>query len=303
MSGAASALAKLVDQPLERSGRASGAGEMNAMGPIDDIKREAGLVPIEGYGFAVDAGTLAQHLTLIEQAVVRQRRLTLFDLNLHSLYFYLQDPAFRAAYAAAVVKIDSIPIVMMMRALGRPVEREHRVTGVDFVWPLLELAARQRWRVFCLGNYQATLDAALPIVRQRLPGIAIDGHHGFFDQAPGSAGSLELIAQINRCQPQIVTVGLSSPLEQRWVAAHRHLIDAPVVLTWGACMEYVAGAVRTPPRWMGRWGLEWAFRLLEDPKRFGHRYLVEPWLLLLLLVRHNLTRRRPLGSLRPVDRG
>jgi N-acetylglucosaminyldiphosphoundecaprenol N-acetyl-beta-D-mannosaminyltransferase len=253
-----------------------------------DLLTAAGIAVVDGYGFRVHAGTLAQHLRLIELAIAERRKITVYDLNLHSLYFYLQDPAFAAAYHDAVVKIDSIPIVMMMKLLGRPVERDHRVTGADFAWPLFEQVGAHGWRVFCLGNYQPTVDAALPIARARVPGIAIDGHHGFFDQTPGCPGSLAMIEQINRFGADVLTVGLSSPYEQRWVAAHRHLIDAPVVATWGACMEYVAGTVSTPPRWMGRWGLEWAYRLAENPRRFGHRYLVEPWLLLALLLRHNL---------------
>ncbi len=67
------------------------------------------------------------------------------------------------------------------------------------------------------------------------------------------------------------------PRQEAWVAAHLDAIEAPVILTCGACMDYVAGVVPTPPRWAGRVGLEWLFRLLAEPRRLARRYLVEPW--------------------------
>jgi N-acetylglucosaminyldiphosphoundecaprenol N-acetyl-beta-D-mannosaminyltransferase len=76
------------------------------------------------------------------------------------------------------------------------------------------------------------------------------------------------------------------------VHAHRGQISANAILLAGAALDYVAGAVPTPPRWAGRWSLEWAFRLAAEPRRLGRRYLVEPWPVLGLFVREWLRRGR-----------
>jgi N-acetylglucosaminyldiphosphoundecaprenol N-acetyl-beta-D-mannosaminyltransferase len=99
-----------------------------------------------------------------------------------------------------------------------------------------------------------------------------------------------VIDRINRFGTDLLVVGMGTPIQEKWVHQHRVLFETPAILTAGACMEYVAGVVRTPPRWMGRYGLEWSFRLVENPRRFAYRYLVEPWILGLHLVRHSLVR-------------
>ncbi|MFT5044349.1 MAG: N-acetylglucosaminyldiphosphoundecaprenol N-acetyl-beta-D-mannosaminyltransferase, partial [Porticoccaceae bacterium] len=102
---------------------------------------------------------------------------------------------------------------------------------------------------------------------------------GYFDQSPQSTESLAVIDLINGAKSDIVLIGFGAPKQEAWIHAHRGQINAGILFSCGACMEYVAGAVKTPPRWMGRTGLEWTFRLFENPRRFAFRYLVEPVLL------------------------
>jgi N-acetylglucosaminyldiphosphoundecaprenol N-acetyl-beta-D-mannosaminyltransferase len=263
------------------------------MDSTETLLRAVGIKAVEGYGISVHAGTLAQYLRLIALTIRKKQKIIMFDsMNLHGLYFYLKDRAVRLAYEKEVLIIDSVPIILLMKLRGQDVNIDHRVTGCDFVWPFFRQIWANNHRVFCLGNHQPTVDRALPIIKEALPGIAIDGRHGFFDQTPNSAESLAIIDEINQFQPDVLTVGFGSPFEQKWIAAHRHLINAPVVVVWGACMEYVAGIVTTPPRWMGRWGLEWFYRLAGNPRRFAFRYLVEPWALVGLLIWHNLPHSR-----------
>ncbi|MGK0284888.1 MAG: N-acetylglucosaminyldiphosphoundecaprenol N-acetyl-beta-D-mannosaminyltransferase, partial [Patiriisocius sp.] len=94
-----------------------------------------------------------------------------------------------------------------------------------------------------------------------------------------STESLAVIDLINGAKSDIVLIGFGAPKQEAWIHAHRGQINAGILFSCGACMEYVAGAVKTPPRWMGRTGLEWTFRLFENPRRFAFRYLVEPVLL------------------------
>jgi N-acetylglucosaminyldiphosphoundecaprenol N-acetyl-beta-D-mannosaminyltransferase len=82
------------------------------------------------------------------------------------------------------------------------------------------------------------------------------------------------VARINAARPDIVWVGLSTPKQERWMAAHVGRLDAPALVGVGAAFDFHAGIKRQAPRWMQRSGLEWSFRLLTEPRRLGRRYLV-----------------------------
>ena len=262
-------------------------------------------------GFAVEPGTLEEYLGFLDARVAAREPCTVLYHNLHSLYSYFTDAALRRDYAGTTVLVDGMPVIWLMRLLGIPVSREHRLTYVDFVLPMMRLARDRGWRVYHVGQDADTQARALEIIRREVPGVDIDGHHGFFDRDDGSADSLAVVAAMNGRErgaadveagsaaggdgtaaasggraADLVLVGFGAPRQEAWIAAHRTLIDAPAVLACGACMEYVAGVVRTPPRWAGKLGLEWVFRLLDDPGRFAFRYGVEPLLLGAILVRN-----------------
>jgi N-acetylglucosaminyldiphosphoundecaprenol N-acetyl-beta-D-mannosaminyltransferase len=75
---------------------------------------------------------------------------------------------------------------------------------------------------------------------------------------------------------------MGMPRQEKWILENHKELNAKVIMTCGAAIEYVAGTVNTPPRWMGLAGLEWLFRLRENPKRFAFRYLIEPWYIAML---------------------
>ena len=237
-------------------------------------------------GFAANPGSLDDYLAFLRERIGSREPCTVLYHNLHSLYAYFTDPALRADYAGTTVLVDGMPVIWLMRALGLPVTRDDRLTYVDFILPMMRLARDEGWTVHHVGQDADTQRRALDVVRREVPGIRIDGHHGYFDQGANSDESLAVVDAMNASGADLVLVGFGAPRQEAWIAAHRERIDAPAVLACGACMEYVAGAVRTPPRWMGRLGLEWAFRLAENPRRFAFRYAVEPLLLGAILARN-----------------
>jgi N-acetylglucosaminyldiphosphoundecaprenol N-acetyl-beta-D-mannosaminyltransferase len=93
------------------------------------------------------------------------------------------------------------------------------------------------------------------------------------------------LAEIERFRPDILMVGMGMPRQEHWIVENLEHIHAHAILTSGACMDYLAGVVPIAPRWMGRFGVEWMFRLWSEPSRLWQRYLLEPWFLLMLLLR------------------
>lgn len=230
-------------------------------------------------GFFAHPGTSEEYLALAKHSIEQSEPNTVLYHNLHSLYSYFTDKTLREHYQNTTILVDGMPVVWLMQLLRIPVSRDHRITYVDFIMPLMEEARDNDWTVFHVGQQSAIQQDALDIIRRDVPGINIVGHDGYFDQSPQSTESLVVIEQMNEAKSDIVLVGFGAPKQEAWIHAHRSQINAGIVFSCGACMEYVAGAVKTPPRWMGRTGLEWSFRLFENPKRFAFRYLVEPVLL------------------------
>jgi N-acetylglucosaminyldiphosphoundecaprenol N-acetyl-beta-D-mannosaminyltransferase len=231
------------------------------------------------FGFRISPVTMGQMFDLMDRAIAADSRMVLASQNLHGLYIHARDPEFRALHEdpATCVHIDGMPIVWLGRVAGLGLGGAHRTTWVDFFPPLMDLAERKCWRVFYLGAEPAVLETGLARLRARHPRLVVEGRDGFFDQAPGSPGNEETIARINAFRPHLLVVGMGMGRQERWIRANRDRIEANVVATSGACIEYFADAVKMPPRWLGRVGLEWAFRLYDDPGRFWRRYLVEPW--------------------------
>ncbi len=256
------------------------------------MERDSALLPKRSLlGFFTHPGTLEEYLGLIKHSIEKREPCTILYHNLHSLYSYLSSESLRRFYEGTTVLIDGMPVVWLYKLAGEPLTREHRITYVDFIMPMMEQARDNGWKVYHLGQSADIQQQALKIIREKVPGIDIDGHDGYFDQEPQSKESLEIVKGVNDFGTNLLLVGFGAPRQEAWLHAHRDLINAQAVLTCGACMEYVAGAVKTPPRWMGRLGLEWSFRLLENPRRFAFRYLVEPILLAFMLLRNGLRAR------------
>jgi N-acetylglucosaminyldiphosphoundecaprenol N-acetyl-beta-D-mannosaminyltransferase len=217
--------------------------------------------------------------------------------NLHSVALSRRDAAMRAFYERAdMIYVDGMSLITVARFLGLPARREHRLTSVDWLRPVLEHARSAGWRVYYLGSDEATLVKALATLRADLPGLAIEGRNGHFDM---STETDEVLAGIAAFRPDILFVGMGMPRQEHWVLHNADRIPASVVWTVGACLDYVGGLVPTAPRGLARLGGEWLFRLAVEPRRLWRRYLVEPWSLLPLLLRQmwaQRVRRQPGGA-------
>ena len=112
--------------------------------------------------------------------------------------------------------------------------------------------------------------------RQASPGLQLQTHHGYFTDQENT----RVLGEIAQYDPQVLLVGMGMPRQENWVLGNLSGIRSPAILTIGACFDYIVGEIPTPPRWMGRAGLEWLYRLASEPTRLWRRYLVEPWSLI-----------------------
>ena len=108
----------------------------------------------------------------------------------------------------------------------------------------------------------------------------VKGLSGYFDATPGSLGNTAVLAAIKDFAPHVLFVGMGMPRQELWIADNLASLPLVPILPVGAAFDYEAGVQKAAPRWMGRLGVEWLFRLFADPKRLFARYCIEPWFLI-----------------------
>lgn len=222
---------------------------------------------------------------MFSKAIKTKTRLIIASQNLHSAYLAQSDDNLHQLHSIAYKHIDGMPLIWLGKMLGYPLKIEHRVTWVDWIQPLMTEAQKKQWSCFYLGSKQEVAEKAINKLRRQYPDVSLKYANGYFDKSVDSEENVQRILAINEAKPDILLVGMGMPLQEEWILNNLDTLDVPVILTCGAAMEYVAGMVTTPPRWMGRCGLEWLYRLAENPKRFSRRYMVEPWSLLPLALK------------------
>ena len=222
----------------------------------------------------IDALTFAGTLERIEALVDAGEGGAVFTPNVDHVVTAEEDPAFLAAYeAASLVVPDGQPLLWASRLLGARLPE--KVSGSDLVWPLMEMAARRRWRVYVLGGAPGVADAAAARFEREL-GVVIAGVDcPEVALAPPPDPDDPVVERVRRAAPHLLLVALGSPKQERWMHRNAERLGPAVKLGIGATLDFVTGRVRRAPRWMSRSGLEWLHRLSQEPWRLAHRYLVK----------------------------
>ena len=195
---------------------------------------------------------------------------TILYVNAHCLNLTINDPVYRATLNTAdLVYSDGISVVWAAKYLGGC--KLEKVTGRDWIHDFCELIQKNPLRVYLLGGKPGIAQTARRKLIFQYPGLQIVGtHSGFLDWL----NTPDLIAEINQANPHILLVGMGTPRQEMWLAAHREKIEVPVCWAVGALFDYVAGVEPPVPNWLNQLNLEWLWRMLIDPVGKWQRYLI-----------------------------
>jgi N-acetylglucosaminyldiphosphoundecaprenol N-acetyl-beta-D-mannosaminyltransferase len=200
-----------------------------------------------------------------------------------------RNEAFRRCIAEAeYVCADGISIVMACKWLGK--STVSRVSGVDLVPLLCEQAATLGLPIYFLGGQPGSAAQSASLMMEQYPGLKVAGIGcppvGFQDSP---AVLKEVLRSVEIAKPAIIFVALGAPHQEFFIQQHIRPINIPVALGVGGSFEMISGRVRRAPRWMRRGGLEWAYRLVQEPRRLAKRYLVGNTLFSLYVMRYLLS--------------
>jgi len=225
---------------------------------------------IDLLGCPVDPLTMTQTVARVEDAIARRETTQHVAINAAKVVRYQHDEALRAAVdGCELATADGQAVVWAARVLGRPLPE--RVAGIDLMDALLDVARSRGYRIFLLGARADVLERAEGEICRRHPGVRIVGrHHGYF----GPAEEPAVVDAVAAATPDLLFVALETPAKELFLARNRARLAVPFVMGVGGSFDVLAGERRRAPRWMRRAGLEWLYRLLQDPRRLARRYAV-----------------------------
>lgn len=247
-------------------------------------------------GVGISAITMRTALAVIDGWIVRQEPHYVCVATVHGVMECQRDPALRRIYnRSGLTTPDGMPLVWLSRLSGFPFVE--RVYGPDLLLALCEHGLDRGYRHFFYGGEPGVAETLATRLRARFPGLQIVGTYTPPFRPLTPAEDAAVVATINAAGPDIVWVGLSTPKQDRWMADHVGRLTAPVLIGVGAAFDFHSGRKRQAPRWMQRSGLEWLFRLSQEPRRLWRRYLLyNPLFVALVLLQWSGLRRYSLGE-------
>jgi len=195
--------------------------------------------------------------------------------NLDFLRRYVKHPEMRSLYGAADIAVaDGMPLVWAARLQGD--QLPERVAGSALVWSLAERAAREGRSIYLLGGEPRANEEAVEVFRGRWPALKVVGHSSPTVASPPTPEQIApLRDELVRLAPDLILVGMGSPKQEQLIQALRPHLPKAWMMGVGISFSFVSGRVRRAPVWMQKSGLEWVWRLSQEPRRLARRYLVE----------------------------
>jgi len=194
-------------------------------------------------------------------------------VNVDFLRLGAEDRAFHNLINAADLAVpDGMPLLWGAKLLGDPLLE--RVTGIDLIGQCAALSARKGYKIFLLGAGPGVAEEAAQALRHRYPGARIVGTY-----APPMACTAEdderTVRLVQEMQPDMLFVAFGAPKQDAWIRQHMQRLNVPMCMGVGGAFDMLAGRVKRAPGWMQRGGLEWAYRLGQEPTRLWKRYVVD----------------------------
>ena len=192
--------------------------------------------------------------------------------NVHTTVMSYEDEQYRNIQnSAAMVLPDGKPLSVVSRLRGY--KEAQKVSGPDLMPEMFKVSEEKGYTHYFYGSTEETLKKLEKTLMERYPKLKIVGRYSPPFRPLTKEEDEEIIRQINEVSPDFIWVGLGAPKQEQWMYAHRDKLCG-VMLGVGAGFDFHAGTVKRAPVWMQKCGLEWLYRLTQDPKRLFKRYVV-----------------------------
>ena len=253
-----------------------GGGAADVPGVVAEFPR------VDVLGVGISAIRMADALARIEAWIATGDRQYVCVVPAHTVMDCCSDPELRAIVnAGGLVTPDGMSLVWLLRAGNY--RHTERVYGPDLMLAVCRRSPEAGWRHFFLGGEEGVAAELAARLERQFPGLAVAGTLSPPYRDLSAEEDAALCEAVNASRPDVVWIGLGSPKQERWMAAHREALTAPVLIGVGAAFDFLSGRRRQAPRWIQRSGLEWLYRLASEPRRLWRRYIRYPRFVFLVL--------------------
>lgn len=213
-------------------------------------------------------------ITLLDSRIQQKQKTFVITANPEVVMKANEDEeVMQYIHQATYICADGIGVVKAAKILGHPLKE--RVTGFDTMIGLLQLGNEKRYKIYLLGAKQETLQKAVENIRRNFPNIEIVGFHdGYFDWEQN-----DISEEIKSFQPDIVFVALGVPRQEKWISENIDKFPFGIFIGVGGSFDVIAGTVKRAPKMWQKMHLEWFYRLLKQPSRFGRMLSIPRFML------------------------
>jgi N-acetylglucosaminyldiphosphoundecaprenol N-acetyl-beta-D-mannosaminyltransferase len=225
---------------------------------------------IQLFGCEIDRLDMAETVAFCDELIQAPGFHQQVSINTAKLVALQDDDRLREVInRCSLINADGQGVVWASRLLGDPLPG--RVAGIDLMMRLLGLAATKGYRVYILGARQDALELAVERLRSRYPRLVLAGYrNGYFTDSENG----EICVEIRDSRPDLLFVAMSSPKKEYWLGQYGPELGVSFAMGVGGAIDVVAGVTRRAPALWQQLGLEWLFRLLQEPRRMFGRYVV-----------------------------
>ena len=216
--------------------------------------------------------TMDETIAFVDQKIRRRGFHQIATANVDFLIQAIRDKELQDILCSCDLIIpDGMPILWAAKLLGSALKQ--RVCGVDLVPRLAELCVRENYSMFILGASEQNSARAAQNLTAMYPGLRIAGRYSPPLMPLERMNHDDILRRIARARPDILLVAMGNPKQEKWLAMHRDRLNVPICVGVGGSIDFIAGAAKRAPHWMRASGMEWIYRLAQEPKRLAGRYI------------------------------
>lgn len=221
----------------------------------------------------IDNLTISDAIDRIDKLIQKNNSSYVVTPNLDHIVIMEKDQEFLEIYKKAdLILADGKPLIWISKFLGTPIKE--KISGADLFPVMCRMAVDNGYSIFILGAAEGVADKAAKNLKEKYPGLKISG---IYSPPMGFEKNAEELDKIKRivqtAKPDILAVSLGSPKGEKFVYRHLKEYEVPLGISIGATIDFEAGNVKRAPKWMSDHGLEWLFRISQEPSRLAKRYL------------------------------
>lgn len=225
----------------------------------------------------IDNLTMTETLSAVEDLIRQKTNAYVVTPNVDHIVKIESNEMLRAAYSeASLILTDGKPLMWASKIYHTPIKE--KISGSDLFPELCKLAASRRYTMFFLGAKEGVAAKAAENLRKQYPGLDVVGCYSppvGFEKNPEEIDKIEDMLKV--AKPDILIIALGCPKQELFIHRFRDSLKVPISFCLGATLDFAAGNVKRAPQWMANAGLEWVYRIYQEPRRMFRRYVLEDW--------------------------